>query len=135
MLVIEVVYGESTKTCKPYFFKSECIFRSKTAKFSVKVICADIVKNMLENCTITSNFKTVCYDIDPKVDSEISMNLLELILTLFVRILTFSFAKDVREKHKAAKKSSKKRSLRTEIKQYRWWTLMFPANNYVRRFL
>ena len=72
---------------------------------------------MLENYTITSNFKTVCYDIDPKVDSEISMNLMEQIVTLFVRIRTFSFAKDVHEKHKAAKKSSKKRSLRTEIKQ------------------
>ena len=105
------------KNMQALFLKSECIFRSKTAKFSVKVICSDIVKNMLENCTITSNFKTVCYDIDPKVDSEISMNLLEQILTLFVRIRTFSFAKDVREKHKAAKKSSKKRSLRTEIKQ------------------
>ena len=105
------------KNMQALFLKSECIFRSKTAQFSVKIICADIVKSMFENCVITSNFKTICYDVDPKVDTEISMNLLEQILTLFVRIRTFSFAKDVREKHKAAKKSSKKRSLRTEIKQ------------------
>ena len=105
------------KNMQALFLKSECIFRTNTAKFSVKVICADIVKKMLENCVITSNFKTLCYDIDPKVDSEISINLLEQILTLFVRIRTFSYAKDVREKHKAAKKSSRKRSLRTEIKQ------------------
>ena len=58
---------------------------------------------MLENCTITAKFKAVCYNIDPKVNSKISMNLLEQMLT-FVRLRTFSFAKDVYEKHKAAKK-------------------------------
>jgi hypothetical protein len=105
------------KNMQVLFIKSECIFRSKTSQFAVKIVCADIVKNMLENCTITSKYKTVCSDIDPKVNSEISMNLLEQILTLFVRIRTFSFAKDFREKHKAAKKATRKRSLRTEIKQ------------------
>ena len=105
------------KNMQALFLKCECIFRTHTAKFSVKIICAEIVQKMLENCIITSNYKTLCYDIDPKVDSEISINLLEQILTLFVRIRTFSYAKDVREKHKAAKKLSKKRSLRTEIKQ------------------
>ena len=105
------------KNMQNLFSKSECIFRSQTAQFSVKIVCADIVTNMLENCTITSNFKTVCYATDPKVDYEISMNLLEQMLTLFVRLRTFSFAKDICEKHKAAKKRTKKRSLRTEIKQ------------------
>ena len=105
------------KQMQALFYKCECIFRTNTAKFSVKLICADFVKKMLEDSVILSNFKTICLDVDPKVDSEISMNLLEQILTLFVRIRTFSYAKDVREKHKAAKKLSKKRSLRTEIKQ------------------
>ena len=79
------------------FLKSECIFRSKSAQFSVKIVCADIVANMFENCAIT---KTVCYSTNSKVDSEISMNLLE-------QMLTFSFAKDICEKHKATKKNVK----------------------------
>ena len=70
---------------------------------------------MLENCTIKAKFNTICYDIDPEVNSEIGINLLEQIL--FVRLRTFSFSKDVREKHKAAKKQSKKRSLRNQLKQ------------------
>ena len=64
---------------------------------------------MLKNCTITSDFKTVCYDTDPKVHSEISMNLLEQMLTLFVRLRTFSFAKEICEKYKATTKTTKKR--------------------------
>ena len=105
------------KNMQDIFSKSECIFRNKTARFSVKIDAAEIVQNIIESSTIKSKFKTVCCDIDPKVDSEISINLLEQMLTLFVRIRTFSFAKDIREKHKAAKKTNKKCSLRTEIKQ------------------
>ena len=56
------------KNMQNLFLKSECIFRSKTVQFSVKIVCADRVTDMLENCTTTSNFKTVCYDTDPKVD-------------------------------------------------------------------
>ena len=38
-------------------------------------------------------------------------------ITLFVRVRIFSFAKSTRERHKIAKKESRKRSLRTEIKK------------------
>jgi archaellum biogenesis ATPase FlaH len=92
-------------------------FIDQKSQFSVKIVCTDIVKSMLEDCTIKAKFKTVCYAIDPKVNSEIAIKLLEQMLTLYVRLHTYSFEKDVREKHKAAKRQSKKRSLRTEIKQ------------------
>ena len=105
------------KNMQDLFTKCECIFRSKTAKFSVKIVCGELVKYMLQDSTIMAKFKAICYEVDPKVNSEIGMNLLEQILTLYVRVRTFSFAKDVCEKHKAAKKQSKKCSLRTEIKQ------------------
>ena len=105
------------KRMQDLFRKCECIFRSKTSQFTVKIVCAEIVNIMLQDCTISTNFKSICYDVDPKVNSEIGLNLLEQMLTLFVRLRTFSYAKDTREKYKAAKKLSRKRSLRTEIKQ------------------
>ena len=105
------------KNMQALFLKCEQLFRSHTVKFSVAVVCKNIVNDMLQNSVIKSNYKNVCYDVDPKVDTEISMNLLEQILTLFVRTRTFSYAKDIREKHKAAKKASRQRSLRTELKK------------------
>ena len=42
------------KNMQALLLKSECIFRSKTAQFSVKIICADIVKSMFKNCHPTS---------------------------------------------------------------------------------
>ena len=89
-----------------------------TSNFTTTLVCKDIVKEMLiNNSSVLSNFKSVCYGVDPKVSKEISMNLLEHLLTLFTRVRTFSYAKDIREKHKAAKKISRKHSLRTEIKK------------------
>ena len=51
------------------------------------------------------------------LDKEIRFNLLEEMIMLFIRVRTFSFAKDVRERHKVSKKESRKYSLRTEIKK------------------
>ena len=83
--------------------------------FFCKIVCKDLVHVMLQNSVVVSNFKSICYGIVPKVNKEISLNLLEQILVLFVRLRTFSFAKDAREKQKASKKTVKMRSLCTEI--------------------
>jgi len=53
---------------------------------------------------------------DTIVPKEVQKNL-EQIVTLFIRVRTFSFAKNTRERHKAAKRESRKRSLRSEIKK------------------
>ncbi|XP_057290251.1 uncharacterized protein LOC130612937 [Hydractinia symbiolongicarpus] len=99
------------------FVKCEKLFRAKTSAFNTKLCAKELVSSMLTDSTILSNFKMICEGIDPKVKKEICINLLEHLLTLFVRVRTFSYAEDVREKHKAAKKKGKKRSLRTELKQ------------------
>ena len=105
------------KKIQDLFLQCELIFRSKTEHFLTKLVTQEIVQVMLTNCTVLSNYKSVCNEIDPQVNKEISMNLLDHLLTLFVRVRTFSYAKDVREEHKLAKKSHIARSLRTEIKK------------------
>ena len=99
------------------FIQCEKIFRSKTADHLSSFSCEKMVFEMLKDCTVMSKYHSICYGIDPKVNKEISMNLLEHILSLFVKVRVFSYAKDIREKHKVTNKKSKKRSLRTEIKQ------------------
>lgn len=70
-----------------------------------------MVQRMLQNSSVLSNFKSVCYAIEPKIDDVVSLNLLEHKLILFTKAF-----KDIREKHKAAKQISRKRALRTEVK-------------------
>ena len=105
------------KKIQDLFLECELLFRSKTEHFLSKLVSEELVKVMSTNCSVSSIYKSICNEIDPKVNKEISMNLLDHLLTLFVRVRTFSYARDIREKHKIAKKSSKSRSLRTEIKK------------------
>ena len=91
------------KKIKDIFFNCEIIFRSNTANFTTLLIFKDLFDKMIENIIIVSNFNSICSGIDPEVKKEISLNPLEYMLTLFVRVRSFSYARDVMEKHKAAK--------------------------------
>eukprot|EP00794_Sanderia_malayensis_P011562 gene11562-12757_t len=51
------------------------------------------------------------------IENEIAINVFETLIHLYVRVRSHSHAKDIKEKHKAMKKLSKKNSLRTEIKR------------------
>ena len=105
------------KRMQTIFSHCEIIFRLHTTNFKTLLVCKDIVSEALEDLTIISSFETICLDAEVDVQKEILYNLLEDIVTLFVKVRTFSFSQDVREKHKARKKETRKSSLRTEIKK------------------
>ena len=48
---------------------------------------------------VISTFNCLCYGIEPRVNKDISFNLLENMLTLFTTVRYFSYAKDIKEKH------------------------------------
>ena len=98
------------------FIHCEKVFRAATAKFTKKIVCSDLVKNVMKDCSVKSNYSAICSTIDETIDKEIQKNLLEHMITIYFRVRTFSFAKDVREKYKADKKKVKSRSLLTSIK-------------------
>ena len=111
--------GGLWKVCKKMqdiFVECEILFRTKTSTFTSSLVCKDLVTQSLKNITINSNFNNIPSG-DIHMKKEFRINLLENILTLYFPVRAFSFAKDVREKHKAAHKAMRKRSLRTEIKK------------------
>ena len=95
------------------FVECEILFRTKTSTFTSSLVCKDLVTQSLKNITINSNFNDIILSVDIHMKKEFRINLLEHILTLYFRVRAFSFAKDVREKHKPLRKPS----LRTEIKK------------------
>ena len=62
---------------------------------------------MQANSIIISNYRSLCYNIEPKVNQELILNLLESMLELFIKVWTFSFARDIKEKHKVENKKKK----------------------------
>ncbi|XP_065068671.1 uncharacterized protein LOC135693981 [Rhopilema esculentum] len=99
------------------FLRSELLFRARTASFKTKLACEDLVSEILKDPSVLSNYNDICLNASLEISKEVSMDLLEHMLTIYFRVRTFSFAKDIREKHKISKKLAKKRSLRTEIKK------------------
>ena len=112
--------GGLWKVCKKMqdiFVECEILSRTKTSIFTSSLVCKDLVTKSLKTITINSNFNAIILSVDIHMKKEFGINLLEHILTLYFRVRAFSFAKDVREKHKPAHKALRKRSLRTVIKK------------------
>ena len=111
--------GGLSKVCQKMqdiFVECEILFRTKTSTFTSSLVCKDLVAQSLKNITINSNFNDIL-SIDIHRKREFRIDLLEHILTLYFRVQAFSSAKDVREKHKAAHKALRKRSLRKNRNQ------------------
>ena len=58
-----------------------------------------IVEKLLVNAEVLTNYSNICSDISD-VKKEIALNLLEHILTLYVRLRSFSYAEDKVQAHK-----------------------------------
>ena len=105
------------KQIERVFLQSELLFRARTASFKTKMACEDLVEEILKDSSVLSNYNNICLNASLKISKEVSLDLLEHMVTIYFRVRTFSYAKDIREKHKVSKKQAKKRSLRTEIKK------------------
>ena len=105
------------KQIERVFLQSELLFRARTASFKTKLACEDLVEEILKDSSVLSNYNNICLNASLKISKEVSLDLLEHMVTIYFRVRTFSYAKDIREKHKVSKKQAKKRSLRTEIKK------------------
>ena len=68
-----------------------------------------MVQEMQCNPWVVSNFNALSYNIGPKVNKEISFNLLENMLLLFTKVRAFSFARDIKERFEAKIRKSKGR--------------------------
>lgn len=95
----------------------ECHFRSKTVGLVRKLSSEDIVCSLISDSFLLARFSSVRGAADINVSKEVALDLLEQIITLYVRVRAFSYAKDVVQNHKIAAKSNRSRSLRTEMKK------------------
>ena len=105
------------KKIEQVFLRSELLFRARTASFTSAIACEDLVEEILKDSSVLSSYHDICLSANLEVCKEVGVDLLEQMMTMYFRVRTFSFAKDIREKHKISKRSAKKRSLRTEIKK------------------
>ncbi len=99
------------------FVVVETYFRKESSNTSKKISCTDMATELLKNNYILCRFSKLCSLSEQKVDKETSLNLLEQLIALYIRVRIFSYAKDQMQRHKIKSKKTKARSLRTEIKK------------------
>ena len=75
-----------------------------------KIESRQMVLKLMQNPVITSHFDVLRSDSEYVVNDELSNNLLEQLLLLYVRVRSFSYAKDMVQKHKIENKKTKQRS-------------------------
>ena len=102
------------------FLSIELHFRSITNSLissNRNIDSKHMVSDLLKDCSIIANYATLCDLSLIPVSKEISKNLLENVIMLYLRVRIFSFVKDKRESFKLQAKKRKVKSLRTEIKK------------------
>ena len=90
------------------FSLAEVYFRSKTSSSVVKIDAKDIVAKLMTDFGVLSNFSNIRSKAE-KVDKEIALNLLEQLLSLYIRVRGFSYAKEKLQQHKVAAHKTKSR--------------------------
>ena len=99
------------------FEKSELVFNNATrlhvSSLDYKLMVHDIMKNFL----VKFAFRKIIENSNVSIEQDLSKDLLERLISLYLRIRCHSFAKDIREKHKRAVKLNKTKSLRKELKK------------------
>ena len=69
------------------------------------------------NTEVASLFNSLIENSGVAIDSEVKDNLLENMLKLYLRVGSFSYARDITNKHMFALKKEKNKALRKDIKK------------------
>ena len=99
------------------FSIAEIHFCESSSAVVFQIDCPKMINQLLQESEIISNFTCISNKAELPVDKEVAMDMLESVLTLYVRVRAHSYAKNIKEKHMVATKKPKTRSLRTEIKK------------------
>lgn len=98
------------------FQEAEFHFIEITSTEISKLDYKSLVDHLMVNFTVKFHWKRLVENSEVVIDKDVGRDLLERILGLFLRIRSFSYAKQIKEKYKLQTKTVKKRSLRTGLK-------------------
>ena len=99
------------------FLLIEKLFRKERKVFVTKINDKCITETAIQGSNLLQFYENLCSKAEIKIDDEISFNLLENLLGLFVHVRSHIYACNIKERHKLKVKEVKKRYLRTELKK------------------
>lgn len=105
-----------TKAAEKIFLQAEKYFRSSTCNGPILKI--NIEKIRSESCSdleIIAAYNTLLANSELRIDKHVAKDVLQSILDLYIRVRSFSFAKDIVQRYKIQTKQLKDKALRKEI--------------------
>lgn len=107
---------EITKPAQTIFIRTEKYFRFLTSNCLVTGIDIDEIKSKSTNDSeVLTAFNCMKANSELKVDDRVAKDVLQNIIHLYIRVRSFSFARDVVQKYKLQTKLVKEKGLRTQI--------------------
>ena len=99
------------------FITAETTFKNMVSKSINKIDSKEIISSLLKVTNVLSNFSKIRSENNVVVNEEVCLNVLEDILSLYVRARTFSYVKDNLQAYKVKVQQLKSKSLRTSLKK------------------
>lgn len=98
--------------------KAEQYFRRFTSTPGLtRVDITGIAQEATTDCDVLSNYNLFFAEAELEPDKHVEKDVLHNIVSLYVRVRAFSFAKDIIQQYKIKSKQTKAKSLRKEISQ------------------
>ena len=105
-----------TKRAQTIFLRTEYYFRMLTSKPGLQRIdIASITSKSTHDGEVVSAYNAMVFESELVTDDYVGKDVLQNIVDLYVRVRSFSFAKDIIQKHKMKGKQLKAKALRKEI--------------------
>ena len=80
-----------------------------------KVDIAGIAQESISDCDVLSSYNLILAEAELEPDQHVEKDVLHNIVSLYVRVRAFSFAKDIIQRYKIKSKQTKAKSLQKEI--------------------
>ena len=109
-----------TESAQNIFSRTEHYFRQSTLKGAHSlqpVDIAGIAQNSVSDSDVVSNYQTMVSDAELVPTKNVSKDVLHSIVNLYIRVRSFSLAKDIIQDFKIKAKQSKGKALRKEIQR------------------
>ena len=93
-------------------------FRQHTAGSELhKIETKKILSEVVHDIDVASNYNSLLGETEMLVNSDVAKNTLQSIIELYLKVRSFSYAKDIVQKYKQNEHKSRSKALRKEIKR------------------
>ena len=105
-----------TENAQSVFERTEHYFRDVTSdnKFQ-KIDVTSVISRSVHDVEVVSAYNSMLLDSELMINKGVTKDVLHTIIELYVKVRSFSFAKDIIQRHKMKSKQLKSKALRKEI--------------------